>query len=71
MLGWVAGGNYARSLTALTVEGETGDQLDAVLALDEPVPVSTDEALMAGFSSRGFADISVDINSQVRIAQDK
>ena len=64
LLGWIAEGYFARSLTAISVEGEMGFEPGA---LSTPAPNSTDEGLIAGFSSRGFASFSVDISSQVRV----
>ena len=62
ILGWVADGYYARSLTAASVEGETG--YPAVLG-STPLTIDTDESLIAGFSSRGFATFSLDHLTQV------
>ena len=61
----MADGFFARSLTSLLVEAETGVLMDGLLMNQEPVTTSTDESLMTGFSSRGFALISVDDTSQV------
>lgn len=61
LLGWVSDGYFVRSLRAISVEGETGLTVNA-----QQVPVNTSEALIAGFSSRGFATISVDPSSQVK-----
>jgi hypothetical protein len=59
ILGWVVDGYFARSLTAILVEGEDGYPLTQA-----PFTTSTDEELIAGFSSRGFASFSLDSLTQ-------
>lgn len=63
LLGWVVDGYFVRTLTAISVEGETGLKVNKTTS--QQVPVNTSEALIAGFSSRGFASFSVDSSSQV------
>ena len=65
LLGWVADGYYVRSLTAVSVEGEMGYPVAVDPSSTAGVPTSTDESLVTGFSSRGFATLSVDISSRV------
>lgn len=65
LIGWLADGYYVRSLTAIMVEGEIGYPVLLDPTPVEPVSTSTDEALIAGFSSRGFATFSFDFLSQV------
>lgn len=63
LLGWVVNGYFVRTLTAISVEGETGLKINKTVS--QQVPVNTSEALIAGFSSRGFASFSIDPSSQV------
>ena len=63
--GWVADQHYVKSLTAISVEGETGRPVLLDPQQVQLVPVSTDEALIAGFSSRGFATFSFNDTTQV------
>ena len=64
VLGWVADDYFARSLTAILVEGEEGYPLTQA-----PFTTSTDEEQIAGFSSRGFASFSLDSLTQVNRLQ--
>ena len=67
LLGWVAEGYFARSLTAISVEGEAGFPLPQQTGPTQRVPSSTNETLITGFSSRGFATFSLDSSSRVSL----
>lgn len=61
ILGWVADGHFVRSLTAIVVEGEAGYPI----RVGAEFQTSTDEELITGFSSRGFASFSIDSITRV------